>query len=225
MKKCHLILLFALFMAGTSLLAQPRLPRPEMYIGVHGGVMASSVLFKPKVEGLDIMQSPLSPNGGLVFRYAGHKVCAIQVELNYMQRGWREVLKPEGGVVAVDYRRQLDYIELPLLMHLYLGGQHVRGFFNLGPQIGYCFRDVSTELPSNVASPQYQPLDNPFDWGLAGGLGCYYRTKKIGIFQLEARFNFSLGTIYSNRKVDYFSQSNSMNLSVNFAYMWEIKIK
>ena len=205
-------------------MAQPRLRRPEMYIGVHAGVMASTVTFVPNVAKIDIMQSPLAFNGGLVFRYAGHKVCAIQTEINYMPRGWHETIALDNGN-TIDYYRTLHYLEVPLLMHLYLGKERFRGFLNLGPQIGYCFRDVSTELPSNVASPQYQPLDNPFDWGLAGGLGCYYRTKKIGIFQLEARFNFSLGTIYSNRKVDHFSQSNSMNLSVNFAYMWEIKIK
>lgn len=205
-------------------MAQPRLRRPEMYIGVHAGVMASTVTFVPNVAKIDIIQSPLAFNGGLVFRYAGHKVCAIQTEINYMPRGWHETIALDNGN-TIDYYRTLHYLEVPLLMHLYLGKERFRGFLNLGPQIGYCFRDVSTELPSNVASPQYLPLDNPFDWGLAGGLGCYYRTKKIGIFQLEARFNFSLGTIYSNRKVDYFSQSNSMNLSVNFAYMWEIKIK
>ena len=198
-------------------MAQPRLRRPEIYVGAHGGVMASTVLFSPTVENMDILQSPLTMNGGLVFRYAAHKVCAVQIELNYMQRGWHE------GGSANNYTRQLDYIELPLLMHLYFGKERFRGFVNLGPQVGYCVRDVDPQSPNN--SHQYQPIDKPFDWGLAGGLGCYYRTKKIGLFQLEARFNFSLGTIYNNRKVDYFTQSNSMNLSLNFAYLWEIKIK
>lgn len=206
-----------LVVLSTTIMAQPRLRRPEIYVGAHGGVMASTVLFSPTVENMDILQSPLTMNGGLVFRYAAHKVCALQIELNYMQRGWHE------GGSANNYTRQLDYIELPLLMHLYFGKERFRGFVNLGPQVGYCVRDVAPQTPNN--SHQYQPIDKPFDWGLAGGLGCYYRTKKIGLFQLEARFNFSLGTIYNNRKVDYFTQSNSMNLSLNFAYLWEIKIK
>lgn len=228
MKMSRFILLCAFILTVISSVAQPRLPRPEMYIGVHGGVLASSMIFDPSVKGLDIKQSPLTPNGGLVFRYAGHKVCGLQVELNYMQRGWRELLQAEDGTTVVDYRRMLDYIELPLLMHIYLGREHFRGFINLGPQIGYCFRDIAI-YPSQYemvisSAPHHQPIDKPFDWGLAGGLGCYYRTKKIGLFQLEARFNYSMGTIYNNRKVDYFSQSNAMNLSINFAYMWEIKI-
>ena len=222
MRRSYIVLLL-LFVSLMSM-AQPRLRTPEIYVGAHAGVMASTMLFRPNVAKIDIMQSPLTMNGGLVFRYAAHKVCAIQVEANYMQRGWREQIALGTGSI-MDYTRQLDYIEIPLLMHLYFGKQRFRGFINLGPQIGYCIRDIATQLPSTITSPQYQPIEKPFDWGLAGGLGCYYRTKKIGLFQLEARFNFSMGTTYNDRKVDYFSQSNAMNLSLNLAYLWEIKIK
>ena len=222
MRRSYIVLL--LLLVSLMSMAQPRLRTPEIYVGAHAGVMASTMLFRPNIAKIDIMQSPLTMNGGLVFRYAAHKVCAIQVEANYMQRGWREQIAL-GTSSSMDYTRQLDYIEIPLLMHLYFGKQRFRGFINLGPQIGYCIRDIATQLPSTITSPQYQPIEKPFDWGLAGGLGCYYRTKKIGLFQLEARFNFSMGTTYNDRKVDYFSQSNAMNLSLNLAYLWEIKIK
>lgn len=223
MRLRHIFITMLLLILSIAVSAQPRLRTPEMYVGAHAGAMASTMLFKPNIANIDIMQSPLTINGGLVFRYAGHKVCAIQTELNYMQRGWRETITL--GQTTMDYTRQLDYIEIPLLMHLYFGKERFRGFFNLGPQIGYCIRDVATSLPEGVTAPHYLPIDKPFDWGLAGGLGCYLRTRKIGLFQLEARFNFSMGTTYNNRKVDYFSQSNAMNLSLNFAYLWEIKIK
>lgn len=219
----HIFITMLLLILSIAVSAQPRLRTPEMYVGAHAGAMASTMIFKPNIANIDIMQSPLTINGGLVFRYAGHKVCAIQTELNYMQRGWRETITL--GQTTMNYTRQLDYIEIPLLMHLYFGKERFRGFFNLGPQIGYCIRDVATPLPEGVTAPHYLPIDKPFDWGLAGGLGCYYRTRHIGLFQLEARFNFSMGTTYNNRKVDYFSQSNAMNLSLNFAYLWEIKIK
>ncbi|MBO4986433.1 MAG: PorT family protein [Paludibacteraceae bacterium] len=223
MRLRHIFITILLLILSIAVSAQPRLRTPEMYVGAHAGAIASTMLFKPNIANIDIMQSPLTINGGLVFRYAGHKVCAIQTELNYMQRGWRETITL--GQTTMDYTRQLDYIEIPLLMHLYFGKERFRGFFNLGPQIGYCIRDVATPLPEGVTAPHYLPIDKPFDWGLAGGLGCYYRTRHIGLFQLEARFNFSMGTTYNNRKVDYFSQSNAMNLSLNFAYLWEIKIK
>lgn len=221
MRRARIIVFLLLFVWSIGAVAQPRLRRPEVYVGVHGGVMASTVLFSPSVANMDLLQSPLTANGGLVFRYAGHKVCALQTELNYMQRGWCEHLATTNKT----YVRQLDYIEIPLLMHLYFGKERFRGFINLGPQIGYCIRDIVSGTPLSSSGLQYNRIDKPFDWGLAGGLGCYYRTKKIGLFQLEARFNFSMGTIFNNRQVDYFSQSNAMNLSINFAYLWEIKIK
>ena len=218
MRIARIILLGGLLALSTLIMAQPRLRRPEIYVGGHAGVMASTVLFNPSFDGMDILKSPLSVNGGLVFRYAGHKVCAIQAEINYMQRGWREV------GTDVDYRRQLDYIEVPLLMHLYFGKKHFRGFLNLGPQIGYCFRDVSYGTPNPLYAHQYEKIDKPFDWGVAGGLGVYYRTNKIGLFQLEARMNYSFGGVFGTSKIDYFTSASPVNLSVNFAYLWEIKI-
>lgn len=210
------ILVIAILTCG-GLMAQPRLATPEIYIGAHVGAMASSVIFEPEVSNMDIFKSPLSVNGGLIFRYAGHKVCAIQVEINYMQRGWREVGE------NIDYHRQLDYIEVPLLMHLYFGKQHFRGFFNLGPQIGYCFRDTEYGESGAKVGHQYAPIDHSFDWGAAGGLGMYYRTNKIGLFQLEARFNYSFGSIFNNKLTDHFEFANPIGLSLNFAYLWEIK--
>ena len=83
-----------------------------------------------------------------------------------------------------------------------------------------------TIRPSEISyKHHYLPVQHPFDWGLAGGLGVYYRTKKIGLFQLEARFNYSLGSTFSTKVTDHFKMANPINLSVNFAYLWEIKIK
>lgn len=217
------IVLFLLLGISCTMLGQARLRRPEIYLGAHAGVMASTMLFDPSIKGMDLLQSPLGVNGGLVFRYAGHKVCAIQVEVNYMQRGWKEVIEASGNNAAVAYERKLDYIEVPLLMHLYFGGQHFRGFFNLGPQVGYCFRDVELGTKNPNYSHQYGKIDNPFDWGLAGGLGMYYRTNRAGLFQLEARFNFSFGSVFRNTSIDHFDFANPMNLSLNLAYMWEFK--
>lgn len=213
------ILFISAIIVSCAMVAQPRLRKPELYIGGHAGVMASTMMFKPSIQGVKLSNIILSPNGGLVFRYAGHKVCALQVEVNYMQRGWTERL------TNVDYTRQLDYIEIPLLMHLYFGGEHVRGFLNLGPQIGYCFRDVATGNRNPQYTHQYEEIQKPFDWGLAAGLGIYYRHPKVGLFQLEARCNYSFGSVFNNRITDYFDFANSMNVSINLAYMWQIKIE
>ena len=219
MRYDRIILFLSFVVVSCTLIAQPRLRQPEIYLGAHAGALASMVLFDPSIQGTNFPNILLAPNGGIVFRYAGHKVCAIQVELNYMQRGWKEVL---GNV---NYTRRLDYIEIPLLTHLCFGGEHIRGFFNLGPQIGYCFHDVATGVKNPQYTHQYENIQNPFDWGLVGGLGVYYRHKKIGLFQLEARCNYSFGALFNNHATDYFKFANPMSVSLNLAYMWQIKIK
>lgn len=214
-----ILLLFALLSTLASW-AQPRLRVPEMYVGVHGGVTAATVQFSPTVANMSpLTQSViLGGNEGLVFRYSQQKCCAIQVELNYLQRGWQENNEAQA------YRRSLHYIEIPLLMHLYFGSPRCRAFFNLGPQIGYCvYDDLGKGDRQSDAIYQYQSLDHPFDWGLAGGLGFYIRSRNAGLYQLEARFNYSLGTLYDNSLTAHFRQSNPMELSLNLAWLWEIK--
>ena len=226
LKGYHIVLLFTWFCVLTAT-AQPRLRQPEMYIGVHGGVLASMMMWLPEVEGTSRIEQTvmLSGNGGFVFRYAHHKYCGLQVELNYMQRGWREKVPATETQQGGYYKRCLNYLELPFLMHIYFGKNAGRGFVNLGPQIGYCFKEswsgVKNTQEENPA--QYKKLDRPFDWGIAGGIGGYYRSEKAGVFQIEARFNYSLGDSFANGKADYFDMSHAMNLSLNLAYLWQIK--
>lgn len=214
-KRLYILILLALLVANSAS-AQLRLRHPEMYIGVHGGVMFSTMTFSPTVPNMkDITDAcVLGGNGGFVFRYSEQKCCAVQVELNYMLRGWGET----------GYSRTLHYLELPFLMHIYFGSQTWRGFVNVGPQIGYCLKDdMGKGTKQTEETHQYNKIDNSFDWGIAGGLGAYCRTKNAGLYQLEVRFNYSFGTVFSSSLSDYFRQSNSMNLSVNFAWFWEIK--
>ncbi len=224
----HLLTITIFLTIGTlSVMAQPRLRHAEMYVGVHGGVEATMNYWLPKVEGTDQLLNTvlLGGNGGIRFRYIKHKYFGWQVELNYLQRGWREKVSAtalnEGGT----YTRRLHYLELPFLMHLYFGKRRWRGFFNLGPEIGYCIKESHSGVQHPSQTEQYKSLDHPFDWGVAGGAGFYYRNKKAGTFELEARFMFSMGDMFDNSKRAYFDQSHSMVLSLNLAYMWEFTSK
>ena len=185
--------------------AQPRLHTPEYWLGVHGGVSASTVLFNPAVSGMSPITKAcvLGGNGGLVFRYAGHKFCAFQMELDYLHRGWTE-----NGEA-----HSLHYVELPILMHLNFGSDVCRWIFNLGPQIGYCVKDESTTI------------DHPFEWGMAAGTGFNVRTKKAGVFELEVRFDFSFGGVFGTSITDRFNMASPMDLSVNLGWMMPVRRK
>lgn len=221
MKNGKYIMVLAMCIAlSAPAWAQPMLRAPEMYLGVQGGVTASTVLFSPTVSN---MSNPftngvtLGGNAGVVFRYAGHKVCGLQVELNYMHRGWRE------HTDTATYQRNLHYLELPFLMHLYFGKQAVRGFVNLGPQIGVCLADTASgPRISGTAAHQYNSIESRFDWGLAGGLGMYVRTRNAGVYQLELRANYSLGSVFHTSPTDHFSLVNPLDVSLNLGWLWPL---
>ncbi|MBQ8100689.1 MAG: PorT family protein [Paludibacteraceae bacterium] len=192
-------------------IAQPRLDSPEYQLGVQGGVTASMMHFSPRIT-----QSALNPHlgatAGLVFRYNGHKYCGLQVELNWMERGWHET---ETG-----YTRDLHYIETPFLAHIYFG-KRFRGYINIGPEIGALVYSAEHNRPEEDAR-QYAHADNRFYWGAAGGAGMYGRSV-AGCWQLEARFAYGLGTLFNNAKADVFDNSNTMTLSLKLAWLWEFK--
>ena len=183
--------------------AQPRLRTPEFYLGVHGGVTASTVFFMPSESGMSPITKAcvLGGNGGFVFRYAGHKYCGFQMELNYEHRGWTQSGTPHS----------LHYIELPILMHLHFGSPFCQWFFNLGPQIGYCVKDESSTIT------------HPFDWGLAAGTGVLFNTKKAGTYHLEIRYDFSLGGVLGTTVTDKHNMANPMDLSVNLGWVMPVR--
>lgn len=213
-------LLALLLLTATHTLAQPRLDEPEIFLGAYGGVTASTVFFQPSVPGMDdLLKVPIGYNGGLVFRYGAHKVCALQVEAGYVQRGWREYSQSGG----YDYTRTLHYVQVPLLAHIHFGGEHAQGFFNLGPEIAYCFKSQESGEKQTTSTYQYRDIDHLFDWGVAGGVGFYGMHRKAGVFQLELRVQYSFGSLYNNSRAEHFAASNTLTASVNFAYMWQIK--
>lgn len=209
-----------LFVLTIPLCAQQRLQHEELYLGVQGGISLSMVHFEPAVSTVEnFTNGHLGWNIGAVFRYAGHNHCGLQVELNYMQRGWHESIPSTPLEHKADYYRTLHYFEIPFLTHIFFGSPHFRGFINLGPQIGYCFKEHERGDRQTDVVAQYEPIDKPFDWGVCGGVGLYYRHQKAGIIQVEARFNYSFGDIYPTRGTNYFNVASCMDFTINLGYL------
>jgi hypothetical protein len=205
------LLISLLIAVSAALSAQVRLDKPEMYFGVTGGVTESMVMFNPAITQGFLMGF----NGGVVFRYIAEKNVGVQAELNFSQRGWKEA----SGL----YTRQLNYIELPFMTHIYIGHKN-RFFFNLGPKISYLIYE-KTLLNNTVGSTETQQItsiQHPFDYGLCTGLGFLVNIKGK-IFQLDTRANYSLSDVFADTKRDVFSTSNNLNLSVNFAWLFQVK--
>lgn len=196
---------------SSALSAQVRLDKPEMYIGASLGVTESMVMFNPVITQGFLM----GYNGGIVFRYIAEKNVGMQAELNFSQRGWKEA----SGL----YSRQLNYVELPFMTHIYVGSKN-RFFFNIGPKISYLISE-NTSINETGASTDIQhitPVQHPFDYGLCAGLGLLFNINGR-ILQLDARANYGLSDVFADTKRDYFSTSNNLDLSVNLAWLFQVK--
>ena len=191
------------------------LERPEIHIGMSHGATASQLMFQPSVR-QDFL---LGYNGGFTFRYTTEAGRALQVELNYSQRGWTERHNL--------YARRLNYIEMPFLMHVaFLQGERVSLFYNVGPKISYLLNEQvlhdntkEAEIPENER--HLNPIANHFDYGLTGGIGLQFTVNRQ-IFLLEARANYSLSTTFPNDKRHFYNLSNNMNAALNLMWLMQI---
>ncbi len=217
--------------------------RNTLSLGVNGGYVMSSVNFSPKVN----QKMYGGMQGGLSFRYVCEKyfktICSVQAEVNYAKIGWQEdildqydspVTNPTTGV-AEKYSRTINYIQIPVFAHLAWGKEDkgVQFFFQAGPQFGI-YLSESTEANYDLSSPnltdrsnqnvaqETMPVENKFDYGIAGGLGLEYSHPHIGHFQLEARYYYGLGNIYGDSKRDYFGRSNFGNIVVKMTYLFDL---
>ena len=216
--------LFALLLTGYSLVTfgQPTDFKPELYIGVKGGMAFSKVRFYPSV--VESFQD--GKTGGIMFRLISEPHIGFQVEVNYTQKGWKED--------AIGYSRLLNYICVPVMTHISLGSKAFRVILNLGPEVAYRFSEEEKFnlgiIPSS-GDPGYRtyfgkPTDSQLDFLFTVGLGFEYHLKKGGIFALESRAFYSLPNLFNPDNYPYkFSQSNGVQVTLDYLFQLNKKKK
>ena len=212
------VLITAIICATTlgSAVAQKKFQQ-ELSVGASFGTTFSTVSFSPtKVQ----QKMKLGYTGGVTLRWVTEKNLGLQAELNFAQQGWNEMFEDQP---EYKYSRTINYLELPILTHIYFGNKNFRFFINLGPKIGYALGE-KTDENLNGASPNTEntqhdmAIEKKFDWGLCGGPGIEIRTG-IGSFLLEGRYYYALGDIFYSRQEDYFSKSASQVFSAKISYL------
>lgn len=224
----RIVLLLTVFLGIMAAKAQTHYI-PHVWVGGHAGMTMSEMSFSPSVR-----QSMVQGmTAGLSFRYAEERHVGLIAELNISQRGWKEDF--EGAPFS--YSRRLTYMEIPVLTHIFFGSPKFKGFFNLGPVVGYMIGD-NIKSDFDYAHPDQVPgfpltnrsteqmameIKNKFDYGITAGAGCEFVVKRRHAFTLEARYYFGLGNIYPSSKKDTFSASRGTSIMVTLGYMFRLK--
>jgi len=219
-------------LSTTAMLAQKDIFKGELFLGAGGGVLSPSVDFIPGVP----QSFHTASLGGVAVKYISEKHLGLLGEINYTQRGWKEEFDPSTGFT---YQRTLNYIEIPIMTHVYFG-KKTRFILNAGPQISILTGDkqeMSQALADDVAARQAADPDAPIgvqygpesemnrvDYGLIGGLGMALKTG-VGDFDLEGRYYFGLGDVFTSRRSDnaFFSRSGHRMFVAKLTYYIKIR--
>lgn len=236
------LILLTLLVAHT-VRAQVGEYRTDFAVGVNGGYVMSNVGFTPEVP-----QGMLGGvTAGITFRYTCEKyfnsICSIVAEVNLAQVGWKEKIQGfddqplyyADSTEPLRYERKMNYIQIPLFARMGWGRERrgLQGFFQIGPQIGvFLSESTNTNLvagyapteprSSNIVAQESMPVENKFDYGIAGGAGIELSLSKVGHFLLEGRYYYGLGNIYGNSKSDYFGKSNFGQIVIKMSYLFDI---
>jgi hypothetical protein len=184
----------------------------QTYIGVKGGANLSQVAFTPSIE----QQVMIFYNAGLVFQHFEEKHAGVQLELNYTQKGFKEI---KDSVNA--YSRTIQYLELPFMSHFYAGTEKSNVFLNLGPYLGYNVSAKETITASTLVEAKsytFTGADNRFDLGFLAGIGIH-KQFKFGTLQLEGRISHGLSNILNSMNMIRYSASKNQVISASLLYL------
>ena len=191
----------------------------EYYLGIKGGMVFSRVKFKPNVE-----QNFYTGNSmGLVMRMISEPHVGIQVEFNYLQKGWEE--KPLPGTTQ-NYFHRINYLDIPIMTHANLGNGKYRFTLNVGPTIAFLLTDtqgMNPAVPGIPATPPIaywgKPIDTSVDFLFVGGIGSEYHFSRYAALALDVRAFYSLTNLYDSKNYGYDpSQTNGIQATLSYLF-------
>lgn len=185
---------------------------PETAIGVKGGANFSRFVFEPSIT----QEIKTGYTGGLVFKYMAQPHLGVQLEANYVQRGWTETIGTDST-----FTRDLNYLELPFMTHVAFG-KRTRFILNFGPNISYLISSTDSIAAIGESTDGYyqKEIDNPLMIALSLGIGMAKITS-FGEFQLEARLTQGLNNVIENEQG--VSTAANTSISVTLAYLLNLR--
>lgn len=226
MKKLTLTL--ALLLLGMlSAMAQDHFAS-RVFLGAKGGVTLSEVMFKPAIT----EKFGLGKTAGVMFRYTEEDHFGLLAEVNFVQRGWAEKFED----LPYSYQRTLDYIEIPIMSHIYFG-RRGKFFFNAGPEVAYYLGDhISSnfDIHDTASLPDFNSkgrrteqlamdVSQKLDFGIVAGLGGEFSITPKHSLCLEARLFYGIGNVMPSGRQDTFTTSNQLSVSLTAGYWFRIK--
>ena len=246
MKAAKIIVSAMLVATGVfSLSAQERRNfEQEVAVGVSGGVNMSQVRFLHNNTSFTSMigdQSLFNQRGmtaGVNALYIAQEHFGVVLECNLTKKGWCEQFRARNGQTerlvgkdevdfnGVDLQRNLTYIDIPLLAHIYFG-RKARAYVDFGPEFSILTKEedktVVTDLQRQtltMADPRVNPdiETSKYDLSLCAAVGFDLHLEKVHPM-LEIRWNYGTHDLYQVGKKELLQRASTQNLAVVLKFM------
>lgn len=228
LKTAAAILLTALI-CSVPVSAQSRHYEGNIFLGAKAGMTMSRTFFNPSVP----QGFKFGALAGVSFRYIEEDHFGLIAELNFEQRGWKESFEETD----FRYSRTLNYIQIPVLAHIYFGSPRAHFFVNAGPEVGFMIGESTSAnfdperigsitgfpLQGRQVAQLTTPAEPKVDFGISGGIGAELFTDVKSSFTLEARFYYGLGNTIKCGRTMTFSSANAMSIMVSAGYWFQLK--
>ncbi|MEA4839727.1 MAG: porin family protein [Bacteroidales bacterium] len=193
----------------------------EWYIGPSVGTTMSTITLVPKL--VDKLYFT-GKSEGVSVRYISENHFGFQIDLNYFEAGWKEDLYGTKKASDYSYARNLNFVEMPFLMHAYTGSKAFRIFLNAGPKFSYLLsenEEIIDQTPENEMIQHGKLVENPFQYGLLGGAGFEIHLKR-SVLGLEGRYCYNLSNIFNDAVGKDFNSSSLQTISLNVYYYFQL---
>ncbi len=192
-------------------------------IGIKQGVTFSQVSFSDLDNTFNtVFRQALQAGNltGIAFKYFNQKHVGLQVELNFTQKGWTQVLAS-----GEKFKSTLNYVQMPIMTHIRIGDGKLKPFLIGGLFLSYlnaAKENSVLESENDKVLFHYMIADDKrFEFGLGGGGGLSLDTK-IGTFQGTVKFMQGLANIIDEKDATDPTFSKNQSLEVSFGYFYAL---
>ena len=166
-------------------------------VGVTAGTDYNVYTMDKQYESDWQMQGRWGATIGITGQYDVTNWLGVRADLNWTQKNYRHY----RDRLPIEHKYFNNYLQLPVMASLSMGGEKLRGFVNLGVYGGYWLSSHREGLDFNAFSAMTYSFsekvefdsdrDQRWDCGLVGGVGLEYRFAKHWAAQVEARYYYS----------------------------------
>jgi hypothetical protein len=137
--------------------------------------------------------------GGISLQQYAQPNFGIQADIMYVEKGWAQNIRDTVSFEPIgQFRQRLNYVDVPILAHGYVGRRNFRIYLEAGVLMSYLLSH-SSERDAGIGEERVtyrfvEGRDPRFNIGIAGGAGFEVVTA-IGMFQLGGRYSLGFTSV------------------------------